>query len=581
MEHILSHRLYIVITFLLITVLVAAISALTTKGNHLDTAEGYFLANRSLPGIMVAGSLLLTNLSTEQLVGTNGHSWLTNMGPIAWEIGAVFTLLALAFLFLPIYLRTGIGTIPALMELCYDRSVKTMFAVVVVVMYSVLSMPVILYSGALVFEKIFGLSSIIGTAQITTISMLCVIIGLIGGGYALLGGLRAVAISDTIYCVGFLIIGLMVPTFGLYELALQTGGSGIWDGVHYILQNDITYHKLNSINPWDAGSPQVPWPLILSGMLFNNLYWFCCNQSMIQRVLAARSLAEGQKGAILCGFLKCIDPLFLILPGIIAFYMPSIQQSMTELVVSGTDVVLMDQAYPLLVAEVVPWPVMGFFAAVLFGSILSSFNSVLHSAATMFTLDLYRSVINPKASDLKCVKVGQMYTMVAGVIAICVSTQIYRASSGITTFLNSLSQFVSMPVVCTICGALLFKRIPAWCPKLIAVVHVVTYGAFLIAAPTYEIMGGSSEPIHYLYCLAVLGIIELIIMWLCSVFAPRSQPVVLHDVGAVDLTPWKYRWPTAILAVALVALTYIIFSPLVLASPGDPVVHESLAGLIR
>ncbi len=581
MEHILSHRPYIIITFLLVTLLAAAVSAFKTKGNNLDTAEGYFLANRSLPGIVVAGSMLLTNLSTEQLVGTNAHAWSTNMGPISWEIGAALTLLMLAFLFLPLYLKTGIGTVPSFMELCYDKSVKTMFSVVTVIMYSILSLPVILYSGALVFEKIFGLSSIIGTSQLTTISILCVIIGLIGGAYAVFGGLRAVAISDSFYCVGFILTGLLVPIFGLSALGEQTGGSGLLDGIRYILKNDIIYHKLNAINAWDAGSPQVPWPLLLTGMLFNNMYWFCGNQSMIQRTLAARSLAEGQKGAIFCGFLKCLGPLYLVIPGVIAFYMPSIQQAMVELASSGTNVVLMDQAYSLLVAEVVPWPIMGFFGAVIFGSILSSFNSVLNSAATMFTLDLYRSVINPKASDLKCVKVGQMYSTVAGVVAICVSTQLYRTSSGVVTFLNSLAQFVSLPVICTVCGALLFKKIPAWCPKLIAIVHTVIYGAFLIAKPTYEAFGGSSEPIHYLYCMAVLLPVELILMVLCSVIAPRKQPVELHDIGAVDLTPWKYRWPAAILSIALVIVIYIIFSPLVLASPGEPVVHESIASLMR
>ncbi|MGN1030243.1 MAG: solute:sodium symporter family transporter [Butyricicoccaceae bacterium] len=581
MEQIISHLPYIFITFVLVTVLVGAISALKTRGGDLDTAEGYFLASRSLPGVIIAGSLLMTNLSTEQLVGMNGNTWLTNMGPIFWELGAVFPLLALAFWFLPTYLKTGTSTIPGLIEMCYDKSVKTMFTVVVVIMYSILNLPVILYSGALVFEKIFGLSTILGTSQVTTISFLCVIIGLIGGCYAVFGGLKAVVISDTIYCIGFIVSGLTVTALAFTLLGNQTGNGGLLGGIQYVLQNDIVYHKLNSINDWDAPSPQIPWPLIFSGMLFNNLYWWCCNQSIVQRALATRSLAEGQKGAILCGFLKCIGPLYLLVPGVIAFYMPSIQQSMAELASGGTDVVLMDQAYSMLVAEVVPWPLMGFFAAVLLGSILSSFNSILNSAATMFTLDFYRSVINPKASDLKCVKIGQMYSAVTGVIAICVSTQIYRSSSGVATLINSMVQYIATPVICTLCGALLFKKIPVWAPKLITVVHFVAYSAFLIAKPTYEIFGGSSAQIHYLYCMAVLLPVELILMGLCGIFAPRSTPVKLQNISTVDLTPWRFRWPTAILAVALVVLIYVVFSPLVLASPGDPVVHESIASFLQ
>ena len=127
---------------------------------------------------------------------------------------------------------------------------------------------------------------------------------------------------------------------------------------------------------------------------------------------------------------------------------------------------------------------MGFFAAVMFGAILSSFNSVLNSASTMFTLDLYRSSINPKASDTKCVKVGKIYGTIAGCIAIVISPFVMYAG-GITTFLNSMSQFVSLPVLCTILGIFMFKRIPKYMPKVITVFHVVCYGAFLLIKPCY------------------------------------------------------------------------------------------------
>ncbi len=580
MENILNHLPFIVITFLFFTVMVAVISALKTKDDNLESAEGYFLASRSLPGVVIAGSLLLTNLSAEQLTGLNGQSWKTNMGAIAWEVGSMFTLLILAFWLLPTYLKIGTTTIPNMMEVCYDKSTKTMFSAVIVVMYSILNLPVILYSGALVFENIFGMSQIFGLSQVSMIAILCVIIGIVGGCYAIFGGLKAVAVSDTINGIGLIIGGLMIPFLGFAALGAETNGGGIMDGIQYILANEPTYHKLSAVNAWDAAEPQVAWPLIITGMLFNNIYWWGCNQSFVQRALAAKSLAEGQKGAILCGFLKCLGPLYLVIPGIIAFYMPSIQERMASLLEAGTAVGLMDQAYPMLVSRVVPWPIMGFFAAVLFGAILSSFNSVLNSASTMFTLDLYRSVINPKASDQQCVKVGKIYGTIAGVIAICVSTQVYRASSGITTFLNSLAQFLSVPVMAAICGAILFHNIPKWTPKFITVLHVVIYGAFLLAKPTYAVLGGSTEPIHYLYCIAVETPIVFIIMWALNKFAPRKEAIVMNDVGAVDLTPWKYRVPLTIVGLIVVVVVYFIFSPLGIASAGEPVVHASLAGLM-
>ena len=546
--------IWIALSFLFFTAMVAVISAWKTRDDKLDTAEGYFLAGRGLPGIVIAGSLLLTNLSAEQLVGTNGQGWASNMSPIGWEVGALFTLFVLALWFLPTYLKMGTTTIPQLMEARFGRGTKLMFSFVIVVMYSILNLPVILYSGAVVFENIFDISGIFGISKFTAVAILCVVIGIIGGCYAIFGGLKAVAVSDTINGIGLIIGGLMIPFLALALLGHETTGGGLVEGVKYLVQAEP--EKLNAWASWDAAEPALPWPLIFTGMFFNNLYWWCTNQSFVQRSLAAKSLKEGQKGAIFCGFLKCLGPLYLVIPGVIAFYLPSIQD---KLAAAGSSAI--DFAYPALIAEIVPKPVMGFFAAVMFGAILSSFNSVLNSASTMFTLDLYRSSINPKASDTKCVKVGKIYGTIAGCIAIVISPFVMYAG-GITTFLNSMSQFVSLPVLCTILGIFMFKRIPKYMPKVITVFHVVCYGAFLLIKPCYP---GSSNPIHYLYAMAVLFPIELLIMWYLNKYHPAEE-YEIRDVGAVDLTPWKYRHVVSIVGLLLALGIYILFSPLGIAA---------------
>ena len=206
---------WIVLTFLFFTILVAVIAAVKTKGDNLETAEGYFLAGRGLPGVVIAGSLLLTNLSAEQLVGTNGQGWGSNMSPIGWEVGSLFTLFALAYFFLPTYLKMGTTTMPQLMEQRFGRRVRMMFSLIIVVMYSILNLPVILYSGAVVFVRIFNLDVIFGGNQFLSIAVLCVIIGVIGGCYAIFGGLKAVAVSDTINGFGLIIGGLLIPFLGL------------------------------------------------------------------------------------------------------------------------------------------------------------------------------------------------------------------------------------------------------------------------------------------------------------------------------------------------------------------------------
>ena len=549
-----SSMIWIALSFLFFTVMVAVISAWKTRDDKLDTAEGYFLAGRGLPGIVIAGSLLLTNLSAEQLVGTNGQGWASNMSPIGWEVGALFTLFALALWFLPTYLKMGTTTIPQLMEARFGRGTKLMFSFVIVVMYSILNLPVILYSGAVVFENIFDISGIFGIGKFQAVAILCVVIGIIGGCYAIFGGLKAVAVSDTINGIGLIIGGLMIPFLALALLGHETTGGGLVEGVKYLVQTEP--EKLNAWASWDAAEPALPWPLIFTGMFFNNLYWWCTNQSFVQRALAAKSLKEGQKGAIYCGFLKTIGFFYLVLPGVIAYHLPSIQD---KLAAAGSSAI--DFAYPALVSAVVPKPVMGFFAAVLFGAILSSFNSVLNSASTMFTLDLYRTAINPKASDMQCVKVGKIYGTCAGAVAICVAPFVMFAQ-GITTFLNSMSQFVSLPILFTVLGALIFRKAPKYAPKVITAVHVIAYGAFMLLKPCYPTSG---EPIHYLYAIAVLFVVEFAIMWYLNKYR-GTEEYVPADVGAVDLTPWKYRHIVCIIGIILAIGIYILFSPIGIAA---------------
>lgn len=546
-----NSMIWIFATFLFFTALVAVVSGMKSKGDNLKSADGYFLAGRGLPGVVIAGSLLLTNLSAEQLVGTNGQGWAANMSPMGWELGAVVPLFLVGLCFMPTFLKMGVTTIPQLMEERFGRGTKIMFSLIIVIMYSVLNLPVILYSGAVVFENIFDISGMLGLERFPAIAILCVLIGIIGGCYAIFGGLKAVAVSDTINGIGLIIGGLLVPILGLALLGHETTGGGIVDGVQYMLQTEPA--KLNAWSSWNSAEPQMPWPLLITGVFFTELYWWGTNQSFVQRVLAARSLKDAQKGTIYCGLLKCLGFFYLTLPGVIAYFLPSIQSKIAAAGSSGIDF-----AYPALVTAVIPKPIMGFFAAVMFGAILSSFNSVLNSASTMFSLDLYRSVKH-RATDAQCIKVGKIYGTLAGAVAIAIAPFVMY-STGITTFLNSLSQFVSLPVLFTVFGAILFRRAPKYAPKLITILHIVSYAVFMLVAPCYP---GTNEPIHYMYAMAVLFVVEFSIMWYLNRFHPAEEYVVPHN-GTVDLTPWKYRYVWSIIGALIIVCCYVLFSPVTL-----------------
>ena len=390
-----------------------------------------------------------------------------------------------------------------------------------------------------------------GTSKFVAVAILCVIIGIIGGCYAIFGGLKAVAVSDTINGIGLIIGGLMIPFLGFAALSAATGGHGILDGVKYMIEADPA--KMNAINAWNAPEPEVPWPLIITGMFFNNLYWWCTNQSFVQRSLAAKSLKEGQKGAIFCGFLKCLGPLYLVIPGIIAFYLPSIQD---KLAAAGSSAI--DFAYPALISEIVPKPVMGFFAAVLFGAILSSFNSVLNSASTIYALDIHRPLFNPTASDARMVKIGQNFGTVVAVVSTIMSPfMLYMG--GITSFVNSAFAAFNTPIfVCLLCG-FFWKKVPAIAAKIVIPVHVVLY--FILQFGLRNVIPALNN-IHYLYFTAILFVFDMLLMWVIVKKHPRATDFELKDVGAVDLTPWKNGKIWATVTLLIMVLAYVIFSPL-------------------
>lgn len=527
------------ITFVGFTALVAIISYLKTKDDNLSTQDGYYLAGRGLTGTIIAGSLLMTNLSAEQLVGNNGQSSIVGMSPMGWEVTSAIALVILAFALMPKYLKTGLTTVPQFFEERYDASVRRLVSFIVLISYVIIMLPNVLYAGALVFEKIFNISGIFGISQFASIFIICIVIGVVGSIYAIFGGLKAVALSDTINGIGLIVGGLLVPILGFIALGnMQSNHGGFIEGIKAFVS--LNPKMMNSLDAPLSQPPHLPWPLLLTGLLVNNLYFWTTNQSIIQRTFAAKTLKEAQKGVIFAGFLKIMTPAIVVIPGIIAFHMYG---------VTG------DDAYPMLVADVMPKWLLGFFAAVMFGAILSSFNSILNSASTIYALDIHKPIFSPNAEDVHMVKIGQNFgTIVAIFSMILAPFMLYMG--GITTFVNSCFAAFNTPIfVCLLCG-FFGKRVPTIAPKIVIPFHVVMYTICNIIP--------SFKQLHYLYFTAILFVLDMILIYVIAKVKPRENDFVLHDSQAVDLTPWKHGKVFAIITLTIMLIAYIIFSPLIL-----------------
>ena len=526
--------LFTAVTFIAFTALVAVIAWWRTRDDDLSTQDGYFLAGRSLTGPVIAGSLMLTNLSTEQLIGQTGQSFSTNMGPIAWEVTSAAALVILALVFLPRYLKMGLTTVPEFLENRYDSTTKRIVSIMFLLTY----LPTVLYSGALVFNQIFEVDKRMGVSQMQGVIITAVAIGIVGACYAIFGGLKAVAVSDTINGIGLIIGGFMIPIFGLLLLGNDHFLAGLRD-----LISVVPAEKFNAINPVNAMAPMIPWPVLFTGMVVNNMFYWCTNQAIIQRTLGAKNLCEAQRGAIFAGFLKCCGPFFITICGLLAYRF------------FGDGLANSDLAYPSLITTVVPNWLLGIIAAVLFGAILSSFNSALNSCVTLYTLDFHRPLFNQTASDSHLVSVGKRVGTGLAIVSICVAPFVSNAPSGLYDFLQECFGFYSMPILAIVLVGFYTKRVPACAPKITLVVHVILY----------SISKFLPLNVHYLYVLSVLFPVDLALMLLIGKFKPRATDFILEDSKAVDLTPWKYVKPAALTCFILMLCVYALFSPIGLA----------------
>ncbi|PSW22243.1 solute:sodium symporter family transporter [Photobacterium sanctipauli] len=549
--------MFTLLSFIFFTALVAVISYIKTRNDNLNSETGYFLAGRSLPWFVIAGSLFLTNISAEQLTGLNANAFMNGANVMAWETTSALTLIVLAFVFLPRYLKSGVTTIPQFLENRYGKKMRIVASFIFLYAIVIGFLPFVLYAGAITLGKLFDVSNLLGTTDNTTTWIMVIAIGVIGGFYAVFGGLKAVAVSDTINGIGLLIAGMLVPAIGLYEL----GSGSMTEGFSILLSE--APERMNAAGL--TADANIPWHGMISGVIIINLFFWCTNQAIIQRTLAAKNLAEGQKGVLAAGAMKIVGILMLVLPGIIAWHMH--QRGMLDIpfkMADGnlTDVLNADMSYPILVREVLPGWLTGFFGAALFGAVLSSFNSGVNSLSTLISLDIYKQLIKPKATDLETVKVGRVFGIATIVICICIAPSI-STSDSLYTLMRTIMAVINVPILAVIVMGVLSKRAPA-----IAAYVGLVFGMIFFYT-THFVMGGDLGFIqfHWLHLVGLNFVLMLSIMTVIRYLKPQEKAFVQHYTQEVEIKPWKHaKLASGLLVLSFVAL-YAAFSPLGLTSP--------------
>ncbi|KEI70111.1 solute:sodium symporter family transporter [Endozoicomonas elysicola] len=539
--------MFAVITCIGFMAFVAWYSWYKTKGT-IDSADGYFLAGNGLSSVFIAGSLLLTNISTEQLIGQNGIVYFGNLTALAWEVWAVRGIILLACLFLPMYLGGAFATMPAFLRSRYGEGTRRLVVGLLMFGYIFVWSPTILYGGSLALMKLLDIRAMTGLSQVEALWLVTWVVGIIGAVYAITGGLRAVAISDTLNGVALLVVGCLIPIYGLIALGDKLDG-GISDALYHMATTHT--EKLNAI----GGSSDVdviPFSAIFTGLMVTATFYWGTNQFVIQRALGAASLKEGQRGLLMAGFFKMLVPFMAMLPGLIAFHL------------FGPGLEPRDLAYPELVAKTLPAPLLGLFVAVLLGAVFSTYNSLLNSAATMFALDIYKPFVNPDADDSRLIYVSKVFAIICAIAALFAAPALLYAPEGLFVFLQQFTGFIAVPIVTLVMMGLFAKRlaIPPRAAQFIIVFHVITY--YLMVWGLEQTLG-IKMPIHWMHVFALLFVVEVAILVIWALVKPCKNTFTHVHAPKVAMVPWRYAMLTSSILLTIAVMMYVVFSNVGLA----------------
>ena len=517
----------IFITFILYTIFVALYSWWKLRKDNLKSQDGYFLGGRSLTGVVIAGSMLLTNLSTEHLVGLNGSSYKNGMIVIAWEVTSALALVFAALFFVPKYLSMGLTTIPEYLEKRYNNSTRTIVALFLMISFILTLLPIVLYTGAINLESIFDISKLLNISKDQGLILTVWVIGIFGSIYAVFGGLKAVAISDTINGYGLLMGGLLVPLIALFSI----GNGNIFEGLK-ILYN-YAPEKFNVIGSKDS---ILPFEVLFTGLIINQIYFWSMNQTIIQRALGAKNLAEAQKGLLFTGVLKLFVPVIIILPGIIGFYY--FQDTFYE---------NQDMIYPELIKKIFPTTLIGFFAAIVMGAVLSTFNSVLNSTATIFSIDIYKRHINKKVSDFKMVKIGKLTSAILAIFSILVAPMVANAPDGLYQLLQQLNGIFFIPIASIMLAGFFTSYISTKAANI-----SLFFGLFFYIITTFVL----EVNLHFIHIWGIEFLLNMLIMFIFSYFFKNVKPKM--NIKITKQTKWKYSKQLAYTLIFFTLLIYVI-----------------------
>jgi SSS family solute:Na+ symporter len=462
------------------------------KKSKAAAASGYFLAGKSLRWPAIGLALFATNISTVHLVSLAQSGFDTGLLNGNFEWMAAFTLILLALFFVPFYIKSGVATLPDFLEKRYDRSSRDWLTVISILSAVIIHIAFSMLAGGIVLQTLFGVS------MYTSVIVICIITAI----YTIVGGLKAVVVTESIQTV-VLITGAIVITVAAYN---KMGG---WQPMTSVLQANNQMDKLSMLRP-HGDSSGMPWYAVFLGYPVLGIWYWCADQTIVQRVLGAKDANHAKVGPLFCGFIKILPVFIFVLPGLFAYTLAQSGKldlsSVTTINEAGEKIVNSKGIYTVMITQLLPSGLIGVLAAALLSGLMSQVSGALNSISTMISYDVYKRY-RPQTSDKQLIFAGKIVAGIALVFSLALLPLLNRYES-IFSGINDVIAHIAPPITCVFLLGVFWKKASAASAKLTlwigsalgAAVFAINklFTHTLIAGIPFMMMA------FYLFCVCVL-----------------------------------------------------------------------------
>ena len=519
--------------FVVLYLLVIAAVSIWSIRKSKETTSDYFLANRNLGWFVIGASILASNVGSEHIVGLAGSAAKSGTVLGHYELHS-YIVLILGWVFVPFYLRSSVYTMPEFLEKRFNPQSRRLLSIIQLFSYIIAKASVTIFAGALVFNQFLGVDFWTGA----------IILVVVTGVYTVMGGLHAVMYTEAIQAIVLLAGSAVLLFFGLQEV-------GGWDA----LMNAVPKEKLNMFRP--MSDPEYPWLGILIASPIVGIWYWCTDQHIVQRCLAAKNEKEARRGTIFAAFLKLLPFFIFLIPGLIAYAL----HAQGKLELSDTNA-----AFPEMVKQIMPVGLRGILAGGLLAALMSSLASVYNACSTLYTIDIYKKS-HPDASEKQLVKVGRMATAVIVLLGMAWIPLMGRISNGLYDYLQSVQSYLAPPIAAVFLLGVFFPRLNA---KGAYTAMVAGFIAGMLKL-TLQLLQNDLGPgllqdfarINFLYFCIYLFLFSIVVMVVVSLLSPKPGEEQLKGLTfattvAEDKAASRSSWNSLDVILSLIVVIIIL-----------------------